>query len=133
MSEGNYWFEDVQSFAAQKRFSVKRDEANFGYCHVWRKREVLKTENGADMLTYEEAIELLNEWPDVNEKLKIEIPKFENLKQLGKRKRFIVIFHRPGGIEIEHYSGQKIENPATGMPKFTFAEAAEWLYQYQEK
>jgi hypothetical protein len=133
MAEWNYWIEDVERLATQKRFSVKKDESNSGYCHVWRKREVLKTEGGADMLTFEEAIELLNEWPDVNEKLKLVIPKFENLKNLGTKKLFNVVFHRPGGIEIEFYGGEKVKNPATGIPKFTYQEAAEWLYQYRRK
>jgi hypothetical protein len=56
---------DVSELAARKRFSVKPDPINPGYCNVWRKREVLKTDNGAETLTFEEAIELLNEWPDV--------------------------------------------------------------------
>jgi hypothetical protein len=128
MNNRGYRLEQVVQVASSKRFSVKRDEINPGYCEVWRKREVLKTEGGATSLTYEEAIELLNEWPDVKESLRTKVPSDERLKRLGDEKRFNVVFHRAGGIEIEHYSGQKIENPATGEIKFTRQEALEWLY-----
>jgi hypothetical protein len=133
MSESRYRFEEVEEIAARKRFTVKRDSYNPGYCFVWRKREVLRTEYGAETLTYEEAMELLAEWPDVTVRPKDREPRFERLRNLGRQKLYHVVFHRVGGIEIENYSGRKMDNPKTGEAKFTLQEALEWLYQQPDR
>jgi hypothetical protein len=65
-------------------------------------------------------------------KWRLETPKNEKLKLLGKRKNLNVVFHRPGGIEIERFSGAKKKNPATGGVKFSYKEAAEWLLKQQD-
>jgi hypothetical protein len=97
---------DVSELAARKRFSVKPDPIN-GFCNVWRKREVLETDNGAERLTFEEAIELLNEWPDAKKKWRLETPKNEKLKLLGKRKNCNVYFTVPPELRSSTSAGRK--------------------------
>lgn len=120
-------FRHIRELAERKRFTAKKDPLNYGYCKVWRKREVLKTAFGSETLTYEEAVELLNEWPDV-EIVRREISKsFDKIIDLGNQRNVNVQVHRHDGIEIESHSGHKLTNPKNGGIKFTLLEAYDWL------